>query len=278
MTTESALPATDTRYRVQPSVGVGIGVALAYMVVCFGIQASSGIDYEDWFLTADNAYRAAVLPLAVCSVLLIAFLAWARWDIVWRDPGRLAMSGLMKAVLIMFAVAIVVRVVGIDWGEVPGDLLLAVILSSVLVGFAEEILFRGVFLRCMRTRGRAEGMAALWTAVGFGLFHLPNIFIGTGAKGLGQILLAGLSGGALYLFRRNFAFIVPAMIAHGLWDFSSFLDLNYGATATTALSFLLTAAIAVAVLVILIKLARHEHDVVTPQGIVGVGHSPSGRA
>jgi hypothetical protein len=99
------------------------------MVVCFGIQLSSGIEYKGWFDNADNAYRTAVIPLAVCSVLLAAFLAWARWDIVWRDPGRLVMSTLMRTILILFAVAVVLRLVGIEWGDVPGDLLLAITIS-----------------------------------------------------------------------------------------------------------------------------------------------------
>ena len=275
MTTESAPSVPSTHYRIQPSVGVGIGVVLAYMIICFGIQISSGISYKDWFLNADNAYRTAVLPLAICSVLLIAFLLVARWDMVWRDPSRLAMSTLMKAVLIMFVVALVVRLAGIHWGDLPGDLVLAVALSSILVGFAEETLFRGIFLRCLRTNGRAEGVAALWTAIGFGLFHLPNVFLGSGLNGSFQIILAALSGGTLYLFRRNFGFIVPAMIAHGLWDFSTFLDANYGTLITTGLAFAITIAIAIIVLIILIKLARNEHIAVTPRGIISANTQPA---
>ena len=269
MSTEATESDASARYRVQPSISVGVGVVLAYMILGFSIQLSTGIDYKDWFDTADNAYRAAVIPLAASSILLIAFLSWARWDIVWRDPGRLVMTTLMKTILIMFVIVIVIRLVSNKWSDVPGDLLLAIVLSSILVGFAEETLFRGVFLRCMRTNGRAEGIAALWTAIGFGLFHLPNVFVGTGASGLGQIVLAALSGGTLYLFRRNFGFIVPAMIAHGLWDFSTFLEVNFGREVTGLVTFLVTIAIAIAALVVLIKLARNERNVaVTPRGIV----------
>ena len=277
MTTEPAASAPTTRYRIQPSIGVGIGVVIVYMIISYGIQISSGIAYKDWFLNADNAYRAAVLPLAVCSVLLIAFLVVARWDMVWRDPGRLAMSVLMKSTLVLFVVAILARAAGIRWGDLPGDLVLAVALSSLLVGFAEETLFRGIFLRSLRTNGRAEGIAALWTAIGFGLFHLPNMFLGTGLQGSGQILLAALSGGTLYLFRRNFGFIVPAMIAHGLWDFSTFLDANFGTLILTGLAFVVTIAIAVIVFIVLIKLARNEHIAVTPRGIIGADTTQAAR-
>jgi len=268
MSAEATDRDASRRYRVQPSVGVGIAVVVVYMVVCFGIQVSSGIEYQDWFDTAENAYRTAVLALGVCSVLLIAFVAWSRWDIMWRDPGRLAMSTLMRVILVMFVAAVVIRLAGLQWGDVPGDLLLAIVCTSVLVGFAEEMLFRGIFLRCLRTNGRPEGSAALWTAMAFGLFHLPNVFLGTGASGLSQVVIAGLSGAALYLWRRNYGLIVPAMVAHGLWDFSTFLEVNYGRGPVQVLTLLLTVAVAISALVVIIKLARNERDVVvTPHGV-----------
>ena len=113
----------------------------------------------------------------------------------------------------LFAATVVVRLVGLDWADVPG----------VLVGLAEELVFRGIVLRCLRTGNRPESSAALWTALGFGLFHLPNIFMGTGLSGLSQIVLAAISGYALYLFRRWQGALWMAMVAHGTWDISAFL-------------------------------------------------------
>ena len=94
----------------------------------------------------------------------------------------------------------------------------------MLVGLSEELLFRGIFLRCMRNGQMSEGAAALWTATAFGLFHLPNVFLGTGLTGLLQIVLAGLSGIALYYFRVAFAAIAAAMVMHGLFDVTTFLS------------------------------------------------------
>ena len=54
------------------------------------------------------------------------------------------------------------------------------------MGLAEELVFRGIVLRCLRTGNRPESTVALWTALAFGLFHLPNVFMGTGAAGLSQ--------------------------------------------------------------------------------------------
>lgn len=97
------------------------------------------------------------------------------------------MTTAMKVAIYFFVASILVRVVGVDWGTVQAGLLLVVIASGVLVGFAEEMLFRGVFLRSLRTNGRTEAVAALWTAIAFGLFHLPNLLVGSGPTQLGQV-------------------------------------------------------------------------------------------
>lgn len=215
-------------HRIAPTPLVGIAVVIAYIVVVAGMQFSSGIDYRDWFASTDNVYRTAVVPLSVGSVLLVAFLAWVRWDSIWRDSVRLPMSVVLWVPPILFGLAIVPRLIAVDWAVVGADLLVAVTLTAVLVGFAEEVLFRGIFLRSMRSGGRPEAWCALWTAIAFGLFHVPNIFMGQGPSGIAQVVLATFSGFVLYLFRRGFGMIVIAMLFHGLWDFSVFLDQDFG--------------------------------------------------
>jgi membrane protease YdiL (CAAX protease family) len=268
-TDSSAASVSGSRSRIEPSVTVGIAVVIAYMVIITALQATSGIGYTEFFASAANAVRTAVIPLAVCSVLLLAFVAWARWDSVWRDPARLPMSGLLWTVLVLFVVTIVVRLAGITWGEVPADLLLASFASGALVGLAEELLFRGVFLRCMRTERRPEAAVALWTAIAFGMFHLPNIFTGVGALGLAQLVLAAISGVALYLFRRASMTILVAMAAHGIWDISTFLSINYSAELVGLLAFALNAIGAIIGLVALVVIARRDRDItVTSVGVV----------
>ena len=178
--TQQDLTGISSRYRIKPAPLVGVVMVVVYIVVVFGLQLGTGIPYADWTRTAANGVRAAVIPLAVGSLLLIVFLAIARWDMIWRDPGQLTITTVMKVAMAFFAASIVLRAFGIDWGTVDPALLLVVIASGVLVGFAEEMLFRGVFLRSMRTNGRTEAVAALWTAIAFGLFHLPNLLVGAG--------------------------------------------------------------------------------------------------
>jgi membrane protease YdiL (CAAX protease family) len=203
--------------------------------------------------------------------VILAFLRWARWDIMWRDPERLPLPRLAKAIIALFVLTVLIRLAGLQWADVPGELLLAILATGVMVGLAEELLFRGIVLRCLRTDQRPEFSAALWTLVGFGLFHLPNVFLGTGAAGLAQIVLAALSGYALYLFRRVRGVIWMAMLAHGSWDISIFLSSNYGRDGANALAFVLNNALVVACIVALVR-SRHQDRTftVTPEGVAPI--------
>ena len=266
--TEQDVNRTSTRYRIKPTPLVGVIMVAVYIVVVFGLQLASGIPYAEWTSTPTNTLRAAVIPLAVGCVLLIAFLAVARWNMIWRDPGRLPITGVMKAAMIFFVVAIVVRLIGVRWSTVSMSLLLVVILSGVLVGFAEETLFRGVFLRSMRTGGRNEAKAALWTAIAFGLFHLPNMLVGVGLVQLPQVVLAALTGSILYVFRRYRGMIVVAMVAHGIWDISTFLSGSNGTVWVAFASFaLLLVGVVLGILVLVSIWRTDKATVVMPTGI-----------
>jgi uncharacterized protein len=64
----------------------------------------------------------------------------------------------------------------------------------------------------------------LWTAVGFRLFHLPNIFLGVGLVKIVHVVMAVLSDSLLYAFRGQFGVIWPAIVARGGGDISTFLS------------------------------------------------------
>lgn len=247
---------------LRPSVAAGLLAWLAYTVAVNAVQASSGVPYADWFKTAPNAWRVGVLSLAVGSLLLIGLHRLTRWDHLWRDPVRLGTTPVMRLGLVAWWLLIGMRLLGVNWAAVPLDLVLAVIASGVLVGFAEETLFRGLFLRGLREGGRNEASAALWTAACFGLFHLPNVFMGTGWIGLLQVLLAGLTGAMLYVFRRRYGCLWPAMVAHGLWDISTFLSSGYAhpwLNLPSMLGQLLMVLLSIAVLV---SVWRHDRGTV----------------
>ena len=261
-------PTPPARWRIAPSVPVAVGVTIAYCIVFVGIAASSGIPYGEWFATAPNAWRAAVLPLLGGAVVLVTFLAWARWDGVFRDPGRLAMSAVLWAATAIFAGCFLIRLLFVGWDRLTPGLLVTCAAAGVLVGFCEEVLFRGIVLRALRNGTRPEAWVVLASSVWFGLFHLTNIINGSPLSGvLPQVAVATVSGAVLYLFRRGTGILLAGMAAHGLWDFSLFLPAGATTTASViSLSFTVLVVI-VGVSVLVAVVVRDRRTVMTPEGV-----------
>jgi membrane protease YdiL (CAAX protease family) len=243
-----------------PGVATGSICLIAYVAIFYGIAQASGIPYGEWFSNADNAIKSALIPLVAGSILLAFFLLALRWNAVWRDPIRLPTNRLHATLMGLFVAAIAMRLAFIRWADVPVEFLLVASAVAVGVGFAEEMALRGIFLRGMRTNGRSEGAAVLWTCIAFGLLHIPNIFLGTGLPGILQLVMAALTGFVLYLMRRRFGWIVPAMIAHGAWDFSAFLAQDYLSEAVNQATLALTMLIQLLALVALVQFVRTERQ------------------
>jgi membrane protease YdiL (CAAX protease family) len=257
--------------RIAPSVPVAIGVFLAYVVVFIGLTSTSGIAYDHFFDSGANAFRAAVLPLIGGSLVLVVFVLWARWDWVFRDPERLPMTGFLRVTLGLFVLAIITHFAVVDWAQANGGVLIAIVTAGVLVGFAEETMFRGIVLRGLRTNLRPEAWAMLISSVWFGFFHLTNLANGSPAGAvLTQCVQASLLGVVLYLFRRVRGILLLGMIAHGVWDMSTFLHAKTGDTvAFTSLAVqVLVVLLALTATIILIR--RDRKIAVTTTGVVTV--------
>ncbi|MBJ7458722.1 MAG: CPBP family intramembrane metalloprotease [Thermoleophilaceae bacterium] len=229
----TAAPAPTNNYRWQPGWPPAIFAFVIYSLIVIGTMKLSGVGYDEFTKSADNIFKSVVLSLALGSVFLVVLVTWLRWDFVWRDPGRLSMGKLLWTLPVLMVIGIIARLASVHWGDVDMNLVLGIFLAGVLVGFAEETLFRGIWLRSMRVGGRSEGHAAIFTTIAFGLFHLPNILIGGGAATFGQVFFAAATGFGLYLWRRGFGWIVPAMIIHGTWDMSSFIT-DFDRASTTS--------------------------------------------
>lgn len=254
--------------RVEPSVPVATAVFVAYVIAFIGVTSTSGVAFDEWFATADNAYRTAVYGLAAGAVVLIAFLVWARWDFVWRDPERLPMTPALKAVVALHVVGILISFGTRDW-DAAAELVVPIVLAGILVGFCEEMLFRGIILRSLRTDYRSE-YSVLWiTSLWFGLFHLTNILNGATAFGVTtQVLNASIAGAVLYTVRRYRGMLVLGMVLHGLWDIGVFFpvseDLMVVGGLTPYVGAILPGIIA------LVVLRRDRDKTVTPRGLVEI--------
>lgn len=92
--------------------------------------------------------------------------------------------------------------------------------ATLIVGFNEEFMFRGILLHGFRQTG-GEVHAWAWSTTLFALAHGMNLFAGEAIQAvMPQILNAFLLGALFYLTRRVSGSIWLAIVAHGFWDFA----------------------------------------------------------
>lgn len=257
---------------IEPSVPVAIGVLAVYIVAFIGVTGSAGVPYTEWFTTPENVWRVAVLGLVAASAVLIAFLLWARWDFVWRDPEQLPMPAMLKVVVGLHIIGIALFFVATDWGE-ASDVILPIIVAGIAVGFAEEMMFRGIIVRGLRTNMRPEFRVAWMSALAFGLFHLTNLIVGSPPVAVAlQVVNATLAGFVLYTVRRFRGALVFGMVVHGLWDIGAFLPAVEGSLLTQLTPLIGSLVPGIIALIVL----RRDRDItVTSEGIVSLADEPA---
>jgi len=210
--------------RVRPTVWIGFAVVAMYLAIVVVIQKSSGIAYTDFGDSSANLWRAPVLSAAVGSVALVILTTWLGW---WRPALRERRRTKARWTIIaplFTAIAVAGNVATTTWSALSLEFVVGAVALGVFVGFAEELATRGALLVGLRS-STAEVWVALVTALCFGLIHGANIFLGQSvADTVPQIVQAGLQGLAFYILRRVTGTLIWAMVLHGSWDFSLFVQ------------------------------------------------------
>ncbi len=207
------------------SVGYGAFAALVvvylFIVQILGLALSTGSDagYGE-FPDVDSTVRGLLIPIVIAVALVAAVISWLGW---WRDiaierPKVASWVWVVPVLLVLGGLGVM------DWsnlGEQDLDLVLLVVLTSLLVGVGEELLFRGVSIQVLRRHGLTETKVALWSSVIFGGVHITNA-ISTGPQAIFQVLVVCCAGYFFYLTYRVSGTIIVPILMHGFWDFAQF--------------------------------------------------------
>lgn len=211
-------------YRLKPSLLNGLLIALLYIVYFTIALKVSGVGYENITDSANNVLKAVVLPLAGGAILLTAIAKWSGWwKDLWHDKYKIKGHNWMHLFAIIMLIGIISNLAAAKFGNTTGQMIGYIFIGTALVGYCEEILFRGIVLRGARGSGLSELRVMLVVAISFGLFHGVNLFLGQDLVAtVQQVVFATINGAIFYvIFRKSGLLIVP-MILHGLWDFSVF--------------------------------------------------------
>ncbi|MEW4461957.1 CPBP family intramembrane glutamic endopeptidase [Roseibium algicola] len=159
-------------------------------------------------------------PILFACLLLVAVVLWQHWtDLRFRapDPGTLKLL-LFPGFLLLLLLALAVL------SGLPSSSVMVLLgINTLLVGFSEETMFRGILFRALRGR-LGIWSAILVTTVAFGSVHILNGF-GTGDFGAAflQAITAGASGLLLIAILLRTGSLWAAIIFHALWDWATFL-------------------------------------------------------
>ena len=99
-----------------------------------------------------------------------------------------------------------------------GSELAIALLSMILVGFVEEMIFRGFLFRAMLSKGK-KPVAIIVSAVTFGIGHIVNLFTGQASfETVMQIVFAISWGFILTMVCYKSGSVIPCIIAHSMID------------------------------------------------------------
>lgn len=215
--------------RIKPTALIGIGVWFLYVVIISVVTKVMGVPYPELGDSASNILRGVVLSLAVGGLAIAAISVWMGWfRAAMHDEHRVRAWWMLIAPAVVLA-SIIANLAFTDWGNVGLSFILAVLLLAIAVGFAEEFVCRGMLLVGLRGTFREVVSWALMCVI-FGGMHAVNVLFGAPASGaFSQIVSSAMAGSTFYLLRRYFGSLLPAMILHGLFDFSIFVQDHSGA-------------------------------------------------
>jgi uncharacterized protein len=185
----------------------------------------TGVDYDVMADNTANVLR-GVVPMVGVSLLYGLILAWRS---AWLKPifAKQPPSEFPRFLWLLPACwtgMCLIRLVSSPWSSFDATYVMVLAVVMTMVGFNEELLFRGIVAYGARGPGPwSEARTMLFSSLGFGLFHLPNVLVGQAlGPTLMQVCYAFLMGIALFISMRISRSIMLPVGMHALWDFSTF--------------------------------------------------------
>jgi hypothetical protein len=191
------------------------------------------------FLNLSNLglYGLANFILTIIVAVLLSVMGW--WKTIgFRAPDR---RGDLLYFIVPFIPMFINFIPGVEVTSFRYLLEAAVI--TLMVGFVEEVIFRGLMLNALKVRGLWK--AAIITALLFGLTHALNVLAGKSlAEDVTQIFYAVAIGFAFAALVLRTGILWPLVLAHWLIDFVNFIQ-KPGFTYPAPWNVLMPAGIAV---------------------------------
>jgi membrane protease YdiL (CAAX protease family) len=233
-------------------------LTIIYMAIVGAVWAVNDVNYNTVGDNTRNIMAGIIVPIGLGAIFLAiaaSVLGW--WRPALREIPRVGPRWLLLIPAI-YVVAALGGLLSVDFANVEGKYVLYLAIATLLVGFSEEMLCRGLGLVGLR-----GSLPEVWvwfsSCLIFGAIHTLNIAFGAEVGiTVAQIGLAFLAGTVFYVLRRNTGALIWAMLLHAFWDFNTLIASTYGASDSPArlLSSLQYVAVLLAVVGLVIILRK----------------------
>jgi len=161
------------------------------------------------------------LPILLLNAIVAAILISAmRW---WKETGFNAPSEWKNMRLYLLPLALLVGPTLFFQPQIPSPAskIVVLIIVTLLIGFQEEAIFRGILIRAFRPQGVMK--AVLISAALFGVIHVNSLFVGRDPIFvLAQVVASFLGAIGLGALRVRTNTLVPLVLLHAFNDFLQF--------------------------------------------------------
>jgi membrane protease YdiL (CAAX protease family) len=222
------------RPQTSPQIGspltalVALAVYVIWQAINTGIQvAGTGPDGIDLLDLVQHGIAPSLAAAGVFLLVVVVLFRWVREVGLAQGPQR----GSMRVIWPWLMYLALFLASALNAGLPPASVTLFIFANTMLVGWSEEVMFRGLWLRGLH-RSFGIWVAIIGSSLIFGAIHVLNVFLTGDLKGaVIQATAAVLSGVFLAAVRLRTGSLWTGIVLHGLWDCGTFL---VAAGATTA--------------------------------------------
>lgn len=204
---------------VDQPIAIAVGIFVAYMVLVGVLWRVTGTRYDHLVDSRSTIVRGIILPIGAGAVLLAVATTWLGWwDAALVMPARTGPAWVLVVPVLLGLVGLI-NVATIDFRSARARLIPLILVGTLVVGFAEELVTRGVLVVGLREGGASEVAVWLVTSVLFALLHAMNALFGQSvATTIRQVVMTFFAGTAFYLTLMSTGYLVVGMALHALWD------------------------------------------------------------
>lgn len=196
-----------------------IGYLVLYQAAGFGIAAIVPHRDGDLLSSPGNVFFGLGAGLVVGAVVLVVFALSVGWLRPLFAKQPVAGRWWMWLFVVLVIIPIVLRFGGIDYDGYAGGVVVTMLLVGLLIGFTEELLYRGIVVKILREGGHREVSVAVLSSLFFALSHSVNFFAGQPFLTVALTVVYTFGFGMMmYLVMRVTRHIVWAMLLHALTD------------------------------------------------------------